>query len=320
MFLFLSWAILYAFLRLDVFTVVVLGLASSVCFLLIEFLIGSSVVSSMLRPRWVERGEDIVLWSLVEGEAEKAGLSSWRVGILNHDAPNAIVISSFTSRPAILLTRGLLVGLTYQQVRTVVAHLMGCSRSGFLVFLTALSGLLVLSNRVAKGYIKKRLEGRPPGLVDIILAGWGYFYFALTHTQASIAGRAKSVYGDEFSILQTGDPTSLFCAILKVADSITNEPQDPMRKDYTPLKGLMFQDPTSALSGALAIKKVADAYGIDLARLFGRYSEQEERDESRLHIFERFWVQPDLADRLEHVVEFGGRTGFPIRLGLDLKG
>ncbi|MCW4036114.1 MAG: hypothetical protein NWE75_02885, partial [Candidatus Bathyarchaeota archaeon] len=139
-------------------------------------------------------------------------------------------------------------------------------------------------------------------------------------TQASLAGRAKSVYGDEFSILQTGDPTSLFCAILKVADSISNEPLDPMRKDYMPLKGLMFQDPASALRDASAVKEAADTYGIDLARLFGRYSEHEERDEPRLHIFERFWVQPALADRLEHVVEFGGRVGSPIRLGLDLKG
>lgn len=320
LFLFLSWAVLYAFLRLDVLTVVVWGLASSACFLLAEFLIGISVVSSMLRPRWIERGKDVVLWSLVEGEAEKAGLSSWRVGILNHNAPNAIAISSFTGRPAIVLTRGLLVGLTYQQVRAVVAHLMGCSRSGFLFFLTALSGLVALSNRVAKGYIKKRLEGRPPGLVDIILAGWSYLYFALTYTQASMAGRAKSVYGDEFSILQTGDPTSLFCAILKVADSISNEPLDPMRKDYMPLKGLMFQDPASALRDASDVKEAADTYGIDLARLFGRYSEHEERDEPRLHIFERFWVQPGLADRLEHVVEFGGRAGSPLRLGLDLKG
>lgn len=319
LFLFLSWAVLYAFLGFDVLTVVVWGFILSACVLFVELLIGPGLVSSLLRPRWIERGSDIVLWSLVEGEAEKAGVRQWRVGVLDYNAPNALAVSSFTGRPTIILTRGLLINLTYRQVRAVVAHLMGCSKSGFLGFSTALSGLLALSNRAAKGYIKSYLEGRSPGLVNVIFAGWSYLYFALTYTQASIASRGMSVYGDDFCILQTKDPESLFYAILKVAAGISSEPLGPMRKDCIPLKGLMFQDPASALRDSSAVKEAADRYEIDLTRLIGQYSEYKEGYGPKLHIFERFWVQPNLASRLEHVLEFGSEAGSPLKIGLNLK-
>lgn len=317
--LFLSWAVLYAFLRFDVLTVVVWGFILSAFVLFVELLIGPGLVSSVLRPRWIERGSDIVLWSLVEGEAMKAGVRRWRVGVLDYDAPNALAVSSFTGRPTIILTRGLLINLTYRQVRAVVAHLIGCSKSGFLGFSTALSGLLALSNRAAKGYIKSYLEGRSPGLVNIIFAGWSYLYFALTYTQVSLASRGMSVYGDDFCILQTKDPESLFYAILKVVAFVSSEPLDPLRKDHIPFKGLMFQDPASALRDSSAIKEAAAMYGIDLTRLLGGTSEHKEMHEPRLHIFERFWVQPSLVHRLEHVLDFGDKAGSLIRVGLNLK-
>jgi Zn-dependent protease with chaperone function len=313
-----SWVILSTFLGYGPVTVLVGGVSSTLVAIVIEWLVGPGLVSSLLRPRWIEREDDFALWSLVQGEADRAGVKVGQVGVLDIDAPDSLAYASLTGRPVVLLTRGLLVDLTYKEVRVNVAYLLGCSKSGVLGVMTALSGLLVLSNWVASGYIESRFEEEKAGVLEIIRAGWGYLIFALVYPQVVFLSRGMSIYGDEFSIRQTGDPSSFFSALLKVATGLALNPLTSIRTSCAPLKGLMFQDPSSVLRDVAAIKEAARKYDINLNRLLG-YEPVGllKGDEPRLHVFERFWVQPSLSDRLGHGMEFGGECHYPIRIGLD---
>lgn len=299
-----SWVVLHVLFSLDPIWVVAWGLASALAVMTVEWVLGPRIVASSLRPRWVEGGRDPVLWSMVEGEAERAGVGLGRIGILDFEAPNALVVSSVMGRPTVFLTRGLLIGSTYTETRAVVTYLMGCSRSGALGLATALSGLITISNRIASGYIEGRLEGRPIGLSSIILAGWGYLLFTMASPVASLACRGMSSYGDEFSVRQTGSPSGFVTALIKAAAGLAERPSNAMRKACTPLKGLMFMDPTVSIGSASSVKDAADKYEIDLAWLLGREPEKTsglERPEP--HIFERFRVHSDLPERLERAVE-----------------
>jgi hypothetical protein len=185
-----------------------------------------------------------------------------------------------------------------------VAYLMGCSRSGVLGLATALSGLLVLSSRIASGYIEGRLERRPIGFPSIVLAGWGYLTFNLASPVASLACRGMSAYGDGFSVRQTGSPSGFVTALLKVTAGLAERPSDPLRKACAPIKGLMFIDPTNQLRGSSSVNDAAKKYDIDLVRLLGREPEKARRlERPEPHIFERFRVHSDLPERLEHAVE-----------------
>ena len=313
-----SWFILFIFLGYGLVVVLVGGVASTLVVIIIEWLAGPGLVSILLRPSWIEREDDVALWSLVQGAADRAGVKLGRIGVLDIDAPNSLVYVSLTGRPVIILTRGLLVDLTYKEVRVNVAYLLGCNESGVLGVLTALSGLLVLSNKVASGYIESRFEEKRAGVLDIIRAGWGYLIFALVYPQIVIVSKGMSLYGDEFSIRQTEDPSSFFSMLLKVTTGLALNPFTTIRTSCSPLKGLMFQDPTSVLRDVTTIKEAAGKYGIDLKRLLG-YEPLGllKGEEPKLHVFERFWVQPSLSDRLEHGLEFGSESNYPIRVGLD---
>jgi Zn-dependent protease with chaperone function len=314
-----SWVILSAFFGFNLFFTLAGGVVSAFVAILFEWVIGPSLVSFLLKPRWIERVDDVVLWSLVQGVADGAGVKVGRVGVLDVDAPDALVYASLTGRPIVLLTRGLLAGLTYPEARVVVAYLMGCAKSGVLSIVTTLSVLIILSNRVAAGYIKSRLEEKPVGLIDIILAGWGYLIFALNYYQAVEVGRAMSAYADKFSIQQTEDPSSYFNALIKVAAGLAQRPLDTMRAHCISLKGLMFQDPTSALRESITVKEIAGKYEIDLDRLLGYgLSEFTGKGDLRLHAFERFRVQKALAQRLEDGIEIGREIESPLLLGLGL--
>lgn len=299
-----SWVVLHVLFSLEPIWVLACGPASALAVISMEWILGPRIVSAMFRPRWVAGGADPVLWSLVEGEAERAGVGLGRIGVLDFEAPNALVVSSVTGRPTVYFTKGLLIESTYAETRAVVAYLMGCSRSGVLGLATALSGLLALSSRIASDYIEGRLERRPIGFPSIVLAGWGYLLFTLASPVASLACRRMSAYGDGFSVRQTGSPSGFVTALLKVTAGLAERPSDPLRKACAPIKGLMFIDLTNQLRGSSSVNDAAKKYDIDLVRLLGREPEKaRDLERPEPHIFERFRVHSDLPERLEHAVE-----------------
>jgi hypothetical protein len=203
-------------------------------------------------------------------------------------------------------------------VRTVACYLLGSAKSGGLPLLTTLSGLLTIPQGVAGGYIGARLEGGHVSYGSAFAAGIGYILFALTYPHSVMIGKVMSIFGDEFSILQTEDPSSFISAMMKVSMGCAMRPMDPIRTRCAPLKSLMFQDPVMAIMDATAMKEAAGRWGIDLNRLVDmRGARLHEEDELVLHAFERFWPQVEPVARLAHAVELGKGVQSPIKIGLS---
>ncbi|UCH57836.1 MAG: M48 family metalloprotease [Candidatus Bathyarchaeota archaeon] len=312
-----SWTFLSLLLRLDPVTVTAAGFLITVISIALEWLAGPYLIVTLLNPRWTGRENDTNLWSLVESEADKAGVKVRRIGILNMEAPNALIIASVSGHPSILFTKGLLSSLHYSEVRVVTANMMGAVKSGFLSAVTTLSGLLTLSHRIAGGYIESCVTGKKKNIFQMILAAIGYLLFVLTVPQSVMASRPMTLYEDEHGITQTSDPSSLLTALLKVATGTAGAASGPSRILFTPVKGLMFLDPTIALRDSAGLEKAAQSYGIDTKRLLGHDEKgYERRVVIEFHMFERFWSQPNLIDRFRRVVSFGKGVKFPIKVGL----
>lgn len=302
----------------DLLWMLAYGVFFTVILMFLEWLLAPSTISSRFKPTWIERNDDPILWSMVHEEAAKAGVKVRKIGIIDQETPNALVYAFLTGRPHLILTKGLLVSLTYPEVRAVVCYLLGLAKSGGLWVTTTLSALLTIPYGIAGGYAEARLERRRLGYGDIIAAGVGYLFFVLTYPQTVMVSKIMSIFGDEFSILQTKDPSRFISALIKVSAGIALEPTNPMRTENTPLKCLMFQDPTLALRDAEAMREATGRWGIDLNRLLEmkgvRFPEEYELG---LHAFERFWSHHDLVGRLEHAIEFGKNVQAPIKIGLS---
>ncbi|UCD44592.1 MAG: hypothetical protein JSV27_10820 [Candidatus Bathyarchaeota archaeon] len=299
-----SWVIVLPLTGFGLLHATAVGLAAAVLAVLIERLLAPWLITSLLKPHWIGRKDDIVLWSLVDAWAEKAGFRAWRLGEVDLEAPDAFVVSSVAGRPVILLTRGLLAELTSREVGAVVTYLMGCSRSGLLSVATAQAGILSLSSRIAGGYIRSRLEGKSTGIIDILLAGWGYLLFAFTYTQHASACEQMSRFADEFCLVQIASHSSFMTALVKVSAGLGGKPKGKIRAIGASLKGLAFQDPVSAIRDFYSLRDVARKYGFDMERLMG-YDLSAPREAAVLHVFERFWVHPHVGERLERAAEFG---------------
>ena len=82
-----SWLILSLLLRFDALTVSAAAFLLTVASIAAEWLMGPNLVASLLRPRWIAEKDDPILWSLVQGEASKAG-----VKIVNPSTADPIVM------------------------------------------------------------------------------------------------------------------------------------------------------------------------------------------------------------------------------------
>ncbi|MBC8498892.1 hypothetical protein ISS40_03600 [Candidatus Bathyarchaeota archaeon] len=290
------------------------GALATLIIILAEWLLGPSLISSMADPRWVAEGEDPIIWALVEGEARKLDMRVPRVGVIDNMAPNALVYSSLTGRPVLLFTRGLLVELTHSEVRCVAVHLM-CRSGGWVPsVLTTVSGFLTVFNLMSRGYFQRRAKGQSPGLLNVMLAGWGHLFMNLAYPVIAPLSRQLTVQGDEAALAQTGDPSSYLRALMKVSAGLASRELDLVQVF---LGGHSFQDPTVANADTSAVRNVAGMYGINLDILLGYKFPADQGNQSLLpSLFKRLSLQPELSERFRSVVETGKSVQTPIKVGL----
>jgi Zn-dependent protease with chaperone function len=290
------------------------GALATIISLLAEWLLGPSLISSLAGPRWIAEGEDPIIWALVEGEARKLDVRVPRVGVIDHMAPNALVYSSPTGRPMLLFTRGLLVELTHGEVRCVAVHLMCRSRGWVPSVLTTVSGFLTVFNLMSRGYMRRRAEGQSPGLLNVMLAGWGHLFMNLVYPFAAPLSRQLTVQGDEAALAQTGDPSSYLRALMKASAGLASRELDLVQVF---LGGHSFVDPTAANMDTSAVRNVAGTYGINLGVLLGYEFPTDQGNRPQVpDLFKRLSLQPRLSERLSSVIEMGRTVETPIKLGL----
>ena len=312
-----SWLILSLLLRFDALTVSAATFLITVVALVAEWLMGPNLVASLLKPRWISRKDDPILWSLVQVEASKTGVKIGRLGIIDEDSPNALIIASPTGQPTLVFTKGLLFSLNHDEVIAATSYLMGASKSGFLSASTTFAGLLAISYRFSEGYIKNLAQGQKRSIFDISRAILGYPIFALAAPLSVMASNPMSSYGDDFSITQTGAPASFLTMLLKVAGGISRVSESPNRTHFTPVKGLMLLDPTIALRDSEGLMKTAQSYGIDTRRMLGVPAMKDgKKGEIEFHSFEHFWSQPNLIVRFRLAVSNGKGVKTPMKIGL----
>jgi hypothetical protein len=312
----LSWAILSFLLRFDPVTVTAAGFLLTVTSLVLELLMGSTQIIKHLDPRWFDQATDPVLWALIQREASRAGIKITRVGIIEEESPNAVAVASLRGGPVILFTKGLLQRLSYREMRAVISFMIGASRSGFLGAATMFAGLLTISYGLASGNIESRVGNREERLTDKALAALGYIPFALTVSQYVTASRPASAWGDRYAVDQTGDPSTYIMTLLKVAEGTASHPGGLNRTRFTPVKGLMFMDPTMALRGNKSLRESARSQGISLETIHGYGKKDVEPVGMEYHVFEWFWSQPSPLERFHWAVSAGKKMESPLKIGL----
>lgn len=197
----------------------------------VTFAAGDKVVLALNGAREANSDEEPLLHNVVEEMAIAAGLPKPRVAIIESEAMNAFATGMYPDSAAIGVTRGLLKGLSREELQGVIAHEMGhilnwdtryMTAVGILVGLIALLSDAILRARWHRGGFRSSGRGTSKGGgagVAIVLVV--VLVFAIL---APIAGRLvqfavsrqREYLADATSVQLTRNPLGLIGALRKL--------------------------------------------------------------------------------------------------------
>lgn len=183
-----------------------------------QYLIGPSMVSVMMRVRWVSESEEPELHHQVAEFAQRAGIPKPRVGVSRLAIPNAFAFGRTQKDGRVCITQGIQRLLSRDELKAVLGHEMGHLKHRDMMIITLLSVIPLICYWVAwslmwGGAFGRRREGG--GYAVLIGLGAMLAYF-ITNLLVLAGSRIREYAADEASVELGNPPHHLASALYKL--------------------------------------------------------------------------------------------------------
>lgn len=246
---------------------IVLVVAITAIFILLQFLIGPAIVRFSTRLKYLHPGENPWLESTVKDLADKSGIPSPKIAIVPDKTPNAFVFGRSSRGATLAVHEGLLNELNEDEVRGVIGHELGHVRHKDFLVMTALSALPLLAYLIARGTFEaawisgrtsSRKEGEKAGVALIAIAALSFVVYIITLLCVMRLSRLREHYADAYSAYVTESPRELESALTKITYGLSLSP-----KPTHGARTLYIGDPALAKEEIQAIIGKKEEYDLD---------------------------------------------------------
>lgn len=236
-------------------------------FILIEYLIGPTIVKATTRLRYLKTGENPWLETTVSEIAQKSSIPMPKLAIVPNPTPNAFVFGRTQADATLALHEGLLRNLNEEEVRGVVGHELGHIRHRDFLVMTALSAVPLLAYLISRGTLeavwisgrtsRKRDQG---GLAVALIAAAvvSYIVYIVSLLLVMRLSRLREHYADAYSAYVTGAPRQLESALTKITYGLSLAPTPS-----TGARTLYIGDPALAKLEVQSIMEKKEEYDLD---------------------------------------------------------
>jgi heat shock protein HtpX len=183
-----------------------------------QYLIGPSMVSVMMRVKWVSEAEEPELHSQVAELAQKAGIPTPKVGVSQLSIPNAFAFGKTQRDGRVCITQGIRQLLTKDELRAVLGHEIAHLRHRDMMIITLLSVIPLICYWIAWSFIWGGMFGRRReggGYAALIGLGAMLAYF-VTNLLVLAGSRIREYSADERSVKLGNSPHHLASALYKL--------------------------------------------------------------------------------------------------------
>ncbi len=250
----------------DPYSALAVGLIGAFFLVLLQYLIGPSIVRFSSRLHYLAPGENLWLESKVGQLANQAGVPMPRLAISPDPTPNAFVFGRTQSGATLAVHQGLLQRLNEDEIEGVLAHELGHVRHRDFIVVTIISAIplvayliarAVLWGGLASGYSRGSRRGSNAGLL-IVIAIAAYAVYILTTLLALRLTRLRETYADAYSAYLTRRPRELESALVKIAYGLSMAPDDPHGA-----RSFYIEDPAQAKRDVAALVDQKSKYDLD---------------------------------------------------------
>ena len=205
-------------------------------FILIQYLIGPTIVRASTRLRYLKSGENPWLESTAKELAQKSNIPVPKLAIVPDSTPNAFVFGRTRQDATLAVHEGLLQNLNEDEVRGVIGHELGHLRHRDFLIMTALSSLPLIAYLLFRGAFeaawltgrtsRRRDNGAGLAAALIAVAILSYAIYIISLLFVMRLSRLREHYADAYSAYMTSSPRSLESALTKITYGLSLAP-DP---------------------------------------------------------------------------------------------
>lgn len=191
----------------------------AVLFMGFQYLIGPSLVSTMMRVRWVSEKEEPELHRQVAELAQRAGIPKPKVGVSGLSIPNAFAFGRNQGDGRICVTQGIRGLLSKDELKAVLGHEIAHLKHRDMMIITLLSVIPLILYWIAWSMMwggmlgGRRREGG--GYAALIGLGAMLAYF-ITNLLVLAGSRIREYSADESSVKLGNPPHHLASALYKL--------------------------------------------------------------------------------------------------------
>jgi len=184
----------------------------------LQYLIGPSMVSMMMRVKWVSEDEEPELHSQIAELAHRAGIPKPKVGVSQLSIPNAFAFGRSLKDGRVCITQGIRQLLNKDELKAVLGHEIGHLKHRDMMIITLLSVIPLICYWIAWSFMWGGMFGRrrdSGGYAALIGLGAMLAYF-VTNLLVLAGSRIREYSADERSVKLGNAPHHLASALYKL--------------------------------------------------------------------------------------------------------
>ncbi len=192
-----------------------IGLA--VLFMGIQYLAGPSLISMLMKVKWVSEKEEPELHQMIDELSRKAKIPKPRVGISQISLPNAFAFGRTQKDGRICLTSGLQKLLSQEELKSVLGHEISHLKHRDMLVITLLSVIPLILYWIVWSFVWGRIgtDRRQTGYAALIGMGAMLAYF-ISNLLVLTGSRIREYSADEGSVKLGNSPHHLASALYKL--------------------------------------------------------------------------------------------------------
>jgi heat shock protein HtpX len=246
----------------------------AVVLVFLQYLIGPSMVSLLMRIKYVTEQEEPELHRMVGDLAQEAKIPKPRVGISEQAIPNAFAFGRTQGDARVCVTRGILSRLNKDELKAVLGHEITHIKNRDMLFITVLSVLPMICYYIAMTLMwsgmfggRGRRQNEGTNILPLIGIGMLVLYF-ITNLLVLYGSRIREYFADRGSVKLGNQPRYLATALYKLAYANARVPKEDLKK-VEGMKAFFINDPSRSLTEIRELKEIdADMSGtIDTSEL-----------------------------------------------------
>ncbi len=273
-------------------------------FLGLQYLISPSLVSLMMRIKWVSEKEEPELHQMVAELAETAHLPKPKVGISQINLPNAFAFGRSQGDGRVCVTKGILNLLNKDELKAVLGHEMSHIKHRDMAIITLLSAIPLILYWVAWSTMWGGASGsRRDGGNYAALIGFGAFllYF-ITNLLVLYGSRIREYYADLGSVQLGSKPHHLASALYKLVYGNARQKNSDELKRVEGIKAFFVNDPSRAWYEIRELSEIdRDMSGsVDYDELMALRQKKVQLN-AAAKLMEVFSTHPNMLQRIKHL-------------------